>query len=65
MKEQKRKEEWDSIVKSNNYQISERERIKREQLEKDKEFTKLWRKQNEAIQVLILYFLATRISRKS
>lgn len=47
MKEQKRREEWDAIVKSRNYQLEEKERIRLEQIEKDKEFAAAWRKQNK------------------
>lgn len=47
MKEQKRQEEWDSIVKSRTYQLNEKERLRLEQEEKDKEFSAAWRKQND------------------
>lgn len=47
MKEQKRQEEWDAIVKSRTYQLNEKERLKLEQDEKDKEFAAARRKQND------------------
>lgn len=47
MKEQKRQEEWDAIVKSRTYQLNEKERLRLEQEEKDKEFSAAWRKQND------------------
>lgn len=50
IKLQKAQEEWNSIVKSRNYQLEEKERLEREQKIKDKKFAEAWRKQNEEVQ---------------